>query len=192
MRSTAKCSFATRELGSASITARSSRAPSARSPFSPARSSRKASLRSSEPSSVTNSSTPLGLFGREALVPEELEDLLGAYLLELIHRAQGLGGLIAYAEQLEVAAEHLAVVYAYREVLEAELAEGARNHRGGLGVVHDVELPVAYDVDIRLIELAEAPALGPLAAPDLAYLVAAEGGRRGSRSSPRRISRAAR
>ena len=99
----------------------------------------------------------------------------GPNLLELVHRTERLGRLAAYAQELEEAAEHLAVVYAYREVLEAELGEGAGDDRGRLGVVHDVELTVAYDVDIRLVELAEAAALGPLAAPDLAYLIAAEG-----------------
>ena len=39
----------------------------------------------------------------------------------------------------------------------------------------DVELAVADDVDVGLIELAEAAALGALAAVDLADLIAAEG-----------------
>ena len=57
VRSMAKFSFATPRLGRASMTVRSSAAPSARRAFSAARASRKASFSSSLPESVTNSST---------------------------------------------------------------------------------------------------------------------------------------
>ena len=77
--------------------------------------------------------------------------------------------------ELEVTAEHLAVVYTYREVGEAELSKGAGYDGRHLGVVHYVELAVTDDIYVGLIELAEAAALRPLAAPDLTYLVTTEG-----------------
>ena len=46
---------------------------------------------------------------------------------------------------------------------------------GNLRLVDDVQLAVADDVDVGLIELAEAAALGALAAVHLADLIAAEG-----------------
>ena len=53
--------------------------------------------------------------------------------------------------------------------------EGLVDDGGDLRLVGDVQLAVADDVDIRLVELPEAAPLGPLAPVDLADLIPAEG-----------------
>ena len=61
------------------------------------------------------------------------------------------------------------------EAPEPQGGEGLIDHRGDLGLVDDVQLAVADDVDVGLVELPEPAALGALAPVDLADLVAAEG-----------------
>ena len=73
------------------------------------------------------------------------------------------------------AVEDLPVVDPDLEALQAQAGEGAVDDGGDLRLVDDVQLAVADDVDVRLIELPEAAALGPLAPVDLADLIAAEG-----------------
>ena len=60
------------------------------------------------------------------------------------------------------------------ESRQTEAGEDGIDDSGDLGIVRDVELAVADDVDICLIELAEAAALRALAAIDLSDLETAE------------------
>ena len=75
------------------------------------------------------------------------------------------------------AVEHLAVIHADAEAVQTEAGERVVDDGRDLGLVEDIERTVADDVDVRLIKLAEAAALRALTAPDLADLIAAEGGR---------------
>ena len=102
-------------------------------------------------------------------------DLFGADLVQLVHGAHHVGGLLRKAQAGVKAVEDLAVVHPDLEALEAQGGEGLVDDGGDLRLVDDGELAVADDVDIRLIELPEAATLGPLAPVDLADLVAAEG-----------------
>ncbi len=81
---------------------------------------------------------------------------------------------VADAERFEIAAHQLAVVDLDRERPDAEIAEYAVDDGRQLGVVADRELILADDVDVALVELAEAAALRALAAIDALDLVAAE------------------
>ena len=98
-----------------------------------------------------------------------------ADLLDLIDRAHDVARLVGKPEHRVEAVQNAAVVDADLEALEAHRRKDVVDDGGDLGVVHDVQLAVADDVDIRLIELAEAAALRALAAVDLADLEAAEG-----------------
>jgi hypothetical protein len=60
---------------------------------------------------------------------------------------------------------------------QAQRGKAPVDDGGDLRLVHDVERAVADDVDVGLIKLPEAAALGPLAAVDLADLETAEGER---------------
>ena len=100
---------------------------------------------------------------------------MGADLVQLVHGAHDLPGLLAHAVHGVEAVEDLAVVDLDLELGQAKLGKGIVNDGGDLGLVEDVQLPVADHVDIRLIEFPEAAPLGPLAPVDLADLVAPEG-----------------
>ena len=118
----------------------------------------------------------VGLLARELnVVDENGAHHVGTDLFDLIHRAHDLAALLGQAEHGVEAVEHAAVVDADLEALEAHRRKDVVDDGGDLGIVHDVQLAVADDVDIRLIELAEAAALRALAAVDLADLEAAEG-----------------
>ena len=70
-----------------------------------------------------------------------------------IHRAHDLAALLGQAEHGVEAVEHAAVVDADLEALEAHRRKDVVDDGGDLGIVHDVQLAVADDVDIRLIKL---------------------------------------
>ena len=70
---------------------------------------------------------------------------------------------------------YFAVVDADDKAAQAERREGLIDDAGDLRLVADIQLAVADHVDVRLVKLAEAAALGALAAVDLADLEAAEG-----------------
>ena len=100
---------------------------------------------------------------------------MGADLVKLIHGAHDVTGPVAHAVHGVEAVEYLAVVHLYLELGNAKLCKGVVDDGGDLRLVYDVQLAVADDVYIGLVELTEAAALGALTAVDLAYLVAAEG-----------------
>ena len=102
-------------------------------------------------------------------------DLLRADLVEFIDGAHDVAGLLREPQHRIKAVQDLAVVHADLETLEPEGGERLVNDGGDLGLVRDVKFAVADHVDVGLIELAEAAALGALAAVDLANLIAAEG-----------------
>ena len=108
------------------------------------------------------------------LVDKELAHLFRADLIELVDDAHNVARALAHAVHGIEAVEELAVIDLDLELCDAEGREGAVDDGGYLGLVDYVELAVADDVDIGLIELAETAALGALAAVDLAYLIAAE------------------
>ena len=109
-----------------------------------------------------------------ARLDQQDADLVGADLVELVYRAHDIAGLFGQAQHGVEAVENLAVIHADLEPAQAERGERLIDDGRDLGLVRDGELAVADDVDIGLIELAEAAALGALAAVDLADLVAAE------------------
>ena len=118
----------------------------------------------------------VGLLLRNAAVlDQDHAYLLRADLVELVDGSHDVAGLPAQTEQGIEAVEQLAVVDADGEALEAEAAEDGIDDGRDLGLVENVELAVADDVNVGLIKLAEAAALGALTAIDLADLIAPEG-----------------
>ena len=109
-----------------------------------------------------------------AFIHEQRADLVRADLVELVDGAHDVAGLFAQTQHGVEAVQDLAVIDADLEPAQAERGEGPVDDRRDLSLVGDGELAVADDVDVGLIELAEAAALGALAAVDLADLVAAE------------------
>ena len=73
------------------------------------------------------------------------------------------------------AIQNLAVVDTNLETGQAEAAEHLVNDGGNLSLIQNVQLAVADDVDVGLVELPEAAPLGPLAPVDLGDLEPAEG-----------------
>ena len=100
--------------------------------------------------------------------------LLRADLLQLVDGAHHVAGLLGQTEDSEEAVEHLAVVDADLEALKTERGERLVDDARHLGLVDDVQLAVADDVDVRLIELAETAALCAFTAVNLADLETAE------------------
>ncbi len=78
------------------------------------------------------------------------------------------------AQALEEAAHQLAVVELHGEIADLQFREHRMNHRHHLGVKADAQRILAHHVDVALVELAETPALGALAAVHALDLVAAE------------------
>ena len=105
-----------------------------------------------------------GILLRKAdVLDEDDADLVRADLVKLVHRAHDIAGLFRQAEHGIEAVENFAVVHADAEALQAELREYLINNGRNFRLVDDGELAVADDVDIGLIEFAEAAALGALA-----------------------------
>ena len=98
-------------------------------------------------------------------------------LFDLIHGAHDVARLLGKTEDGVEAVEDFAVVDTDLETLESQTGEERIDDGGDLRVVRDVKRLIADYVNIRLIELAEAAALGALTAVDLADLKAAEGER---------------
>ena len=119
----------------------------------------------------------LGLLPSDAdvLPGEEGGHLLGADLLQLVHGAHDVPGLIREAQHGVEAVQNLPVVHPDLEPLQAQGGEGLIDDGGDLRLVDDVQLAVANDVDVRLVELPEAAPLGALPPVHLADLEAAEG-----------------
>ena len=109
------------------------------------------------------------------LVDQKLAHLFGTDFVQLVHGAHDLPGFLAHAVHGIKAVEDFAVVHPDLEFGDAQLGKGIVDDGGDLRLVDDIQLPVADDVDIRLIKFPETASLGPLAPVDLADLVAAEG-----------------
>ena len=101
--------------------------------------------------------------------------LFGADLIQLVHGAHHVGGFLRQAQHGIEAIQDLPVVHPDLEPLQSQSGEGLIDDGGDLRLVGDVQLAVADDVDVRLIELPEAAPLGPLAPVHLADLIPAEG-----------------
>ena len=106
---------------------------------------------------------------------EQGADLLRADLVQLVHGAHDVPGLLRQTLHGVEAGEDLPVVHPDAEPLQAQGGEGVVDDGGDLRLVGDVQLAVADDVDVGLVELPEAAPLGPLAPVDLADLIPAEG-----------------
>ena len=102
------------------------------------------------------------------------DDLFLTDLFDLVDGTEDLLDLVGESEGGEEAAEHLAVIQTDGEITDAELFENVVNDGGHFRVVENTELIVADDVDVALIELAEASLLGAFAAENLAHLIALE------------------
>ena len=128
-----------------------------------------------------------------ALDGDELQDLIGVALtdgeilyqngfyffgtdlIQLVHGAHHVGGFLRQAQHGVEAVQDLPVVHPDLEPLQAQGGEGLIDDRGDLRLVGDVQLAVADDVNVRLIELTEPAPLGTLAPIHLADLIPAEG-----------------
>ena len=109
-----------------------------------------------------------------AFVHEQRADLVRADLVELVDGAHDVAGLFAQTQHGVEAVQDLAVIDADLEPAQAERGEGPVDDRRDLSLVGNGEPAVADDVDVGLIELAEAAALRALAAIDLSDLETAE------------------
>ena len=113
---------------------------------------------------------------RKAAVLQQDDLHLGrADLVQLINGPHDLAGLFAEAQHGVEAVQNLAVVDPDLEAAQAEALEDLVDDGGDLRLVQDIQLAVADDVNVRLVEFPEAAPLGTLAPVDLADLEAAEG-----------------
>ena len=127
-----------------------------------------------------------------ALDGDELQDLIGvaladgeilyqngfhlfrADLVQFVYGAHHVCGFLREPQQGVEAVQDLPVVHPDLEPLQSQSGEGLIDDGGDLRLVGDVQLAVADDVDIRLIEFPEAAPLGTLAPVHLADLIPAE------------------
>ena len=103
------------------------------------------------------------------------DDRILADLFDLVDHAEDLFDLIGKTLRGEETAEDLSVVDADGEITDAELFENVIDDDGHFRIVKDGKLFVADDIDITLIEFAEAALLGTFAAVYLAHVVTLEG-----------------
>ena len=101
---------------------------------------------------------------------------VGAALVEFVDLAQHqrLAFALGNAQAFEEAAQQLAVVQLDGEIAHAQLGEHRVDDGGHLGVMAHAERVLADHVDVALVELAEAAALGTLAPVHALDLVAPE------------------
>ena len=109
------------------------------------------------------------------LADQQRTNLLSANLVQLVHSAHDVAALFGKVHHGIETVEDLAVVHPNLESLQAEATEDLVNDGGDFGLVENVQLAIANDVDVGLIEFTEAATLGALATVDLGDLVAAEG-----------------
>ena len=112
----------------------------------------------------------------EAVAGQGGAQVVLAPLVELVHLAQH-GRLLLAVDDPQVlveAAQQLAVVDLDGERADGQVGEDRVDDRRALGVVAHRQLVLADDVDVALVELAEPPALRPLAPVDPLHLVAPE------------------
>ena len=91
-----------------------------------------------------------------------------------IHRAHDVLALVGQPHHGVEAVENFAVVDSNLEPLQTQLREGTVDDGGDFRFVDDVQLAIADDVDVCLIELPEPASLCSFASIDLADLIAAE------------------
>ena len=117
----------------------------------------------------------IGLFRlyRE-IVRQNAAHFLRADFLQLVDCAHDVGGFLRQFQHGIEAVQNFAVVHADVELLQTQRGKCAIDNRGNFRFIDNRKRAVADDVDVRLIELAETPALCPFAAVDFANLVAAE------------------
>ena len=103
-------------------------------------------------------------------------DGVGSDLVELVHHAQHLDEpVVLDTHGLVEALGDLAVGHVDGDGRDREGGQGLVHDQGDFDVVVQGQAPVADDIDVHLVELAEAALLGALPAPDLLDLVALEG-----------------
>ena len=101
--------------------------------------------------------------------------LLGADLVELVHRAQDRGhARVVGAQPAVEALDQAAVVHPHPRARQGQRGHGLGHHHGHLHVVVGGEDLAVDHVDVGLDELAVPALLGALPAPDLLHLVAAQ------------------
>ena len=113
--------------------------------------------------------------GDAQLAGQQLRHLLRADLLQLVHGPHNIPGLLTQLQHRIKSIEDLSVVHANLEPPQPQAGEGLKNNRRNLGLIGDIQLTVANNINIRLIELPEPAPLGALTAVDLSDLEAAEG-----------------
>ncbi|MNM88449.1 hypothetical protein D3C81_1006660 [compost metagenome] len=112
----------------------------------------------------------------EVRADQRFTHIVGTALVELVDLAQHQRLLlrVGHALGLEKAAHQLAVVQLHGELADAQLGEHRVDDGQHLGVITDAQGVLADHVHVALVELAEAAALGALAAVDALHLVATE------------------
>ncbi len=115
------------------------------------------------------------IVGQAAVLQQDQLDLFGADLVQLVHGTHDVPGLFGQTQHGVEAVENLPVVHPDLEPAQAEAPEDLVDDGGNLRFIQNVQLAVADDVDVRLVELPEPTPLGTLAPVDLADLIAAEG-----------------
>ena len=119
----------------------------------------------------------VGLLGGQTnlLTNQQSLDLLSADLIQLIHGTHNVTGTLGEAQHGIEAIEDLTVIHTDLEALQAQGGECLVDDGGDFCLVGDVQLAITNHVDVSLIKLTEASALGAFAAVDLSDLEAAEG-----------------
>ena len=116
----------------------------------------------------------LGFF-QTAVLQEDGLYLVGADLVQLVHGAHDVAALLGQTQHIIEAGEDFPVVDPNLESGQAEAPEDLVDNGGDFRLIENIQLSVADDVDIRLVEFPEAASLGSLTPVDLADLEAAEG-----------------
>ena len=102
-----------------------------------------------------------------------LADAVRPDLLDLVHAAIDLPGLLVrHPGQLRQPGDHTAIIDLDHELREAEGAHRVRD--GGDRLRVGQHRGAAHGIDVALVELAETPALGTIAAPDRGDVVTLE------------------
>ena len=115
------------------------------------------------------------LLGQTAVLQQNDLDLFRPNLIQLVHGAHNVSGLLRQTQHGIEAGENLPVVHPDLEPAQAEAPENLVDNGRDLCLVEDIQLAITDDVNICLIELPEAAPLGPLTPVDLADLEPAEG-----------------
>ena len=112
---------------------------------------------------------------RAFLTHQNCLDLLCTDLVQFVHGAHNLTALIAQLQHGVETVEDFSVVNANLETAQTEALEDIVNNGRDFCLIQNVQLAIADDVDICLIELTETATLCPLATVDLGNLETAEG-----------------